>query len=636
MAKQTKYHSAYFAQILKGFTLTLMTFLIVLGINLVNHAGQQSNNHFSLLQPAKVAADDVTDVKEVKYVLHGVDLYGDPIDVPFNNKTITMQSTEKLFDSSIDASEYLKMSFDNGRYTFRAYYSDQKTESGKMYFRDQDDHEMNFKLVYTNWPKRLAGTSVVNIYVVYEDHQSTKPNKITLTADAQNKEPDKTKRFYTDVNGNELKKPQIYNNADVPKYDPDFPLTIGNYKFTALAMRKPNNAGTYVFSADKLFAGLRADVPIGDITYQHIYPLELLTYYGTVLSNLDPGSTTTYVYEKFANKLTIQYLDENGKPIANQKEQEKMIPLNENYSETAPEISGYTLTSEKTLTGKLSADTTITFKYKSNKVTPPTPKPGPSTLDVKPDVTPSTPEFPTHPTMPDGTQLPNYAQVQGGAVYSLKKVYLYKNANFKQSQRIASYTKKPRINRPMFVVLNYAKDNQGRLRYYVKDVNHHSKTAGKKGYITASWSSVRPVYYQSNHQQITVINPTGVYEYTNKNLTGKVKNVKQGTTLKVTKIIRHNLTTRYQLANGHYITGNRKLVTNGKTKQPQKIKVKKTIYRYNNVNFGKRTKLIKKGTVLKVKSWTYSDRYSAKKHGTMRYQVAGGYITANNKYVKVY
>lgn len=46
MAKQTKYHSAYFAQILKGFTLTLMTFLIVLGINLVNHAGQQSNNHF--------------------------------------------------------------------------------------------------------------------------------------------------------------------------------------------------------------------------------------------------------------------------------------------------------------------------------------------------------------------------------------------------------------------------------------------------------------------------------------------------------------------------------------------------------------------------------------------------------------
>ncbi len=46
MAKQTKYHSAYFAQILKGFTLTLMTFLIVLGINLVNHAGQQSNNQF--------------------------------------------------------------------------------------------------------------------------------------------------------------------------------------------------------------------------------------------------------------------------------------------------------------------------------------------------------------------------------------------------------------------------------------------------------------------------------------------------------------------------------------------------------------------------------------------------------------
>ncbi|KRK89511.1 DUF5776 domain-containing protein [Lentilactobacillus sunkii] len=631
MANSSKNERRYFTCLLKGFTVALMTLLIIFGINLFNRDNSENDHHFSLFRSTQVSAD----VNEVKYVLHGVDLYGDPIDVPFNNQEITVRSTDKYFDTYFDASKYLKMSFDNGRYTFRGFYNDQKTDIGKMYFRDQKDTTMNFTFVDVNWPKRLADVSVTNVYFVFEDHQSTKPNKITLTPDAQNKESDKVKIFYTDIYGKQLKESKTYLNADLPKRDPNFPTTIGNYKFTALVMRKPKSDGTYVFSADKLFAGLRADVPVNDITYQHIYPLDVLTYYGTVLTNLDPGSTNTYVYEKFANTLTIRYLDENGQPIASQKDQTKTIPANESYNETAPDIAGYTLISDKNLTGKLSQDTTITFKYKKSNVTPPNPGPGP-TPDVKPDVKPTVPVFPTRPTMPDGTQLPNYAGAKGGVVYSLNKIYLYKHANFKKSQRIAAYTKKPRINRPMFVVLNYAKDSQGKLRYIVKDVNHHSKTSGMKGYLTASWRFVRPVYYQSNHKKVTVINPTGVNEYTNKNLTGKVRNLKQGTTLKVIGFVHHNLTTRYQLANGNYVTGNRKLVISGETKQPQKIKVKKVIYRYNNADFSKRNKLIKKGSILKVKSWTYSDRYSAKKHGTMRYHVPGGYVTANSKYVNVY
>ena len=73
----------------------------------------------------------------------------------------------------------------------------------------------------------------------------------------------------------------------------------------------------------------------------------------------------------------------------------------------------------------------------------------------------------------------------------------------------------------------------------------------------------------------------------------------------------------------------------GKHTQPTKIKVKKSIYLYKNVDFGKRLKHIKKGTILKVKKWDYSYQYSTTTFGAKRYLVAGGYVTANTHFVKV-
>ncbi len=64
-------------------------------------------------------------------------------------------------------------------------------------------------------------------------------------------------------------------------------------------------------------------------------------------------------------------------------------------------------------------------------------------------------------------------------------------------------------------------------------------------------------------KSITVIAKKGVNAYQNANLTKKAKNYKKGTHLKVKKIVRHNLTSRYQLSNGDYITGNKKLVIQG-------------------------------------------------------------------------
>lgn len=366
---------------------------------------------------------------------------------------------------------------------------------------------------------------------------------------------------------------------------------------------------------------------------------------GTIPSQFtDSNQEFTYVYGQLAKPVTVHYVDAaTQQTIA----PDKTFPLktDKNYPGIVDDpydvskdykinINGYTYKDVKAgsdpVTGTLGeTGKTVTYEYtKNSNPTPPNPGPGP-----KPEPTPQPTPTPT-PTVTMQPSTPGIAK-KGEAVYALKKIYMYSNKDFKKSERIASYAKKPRINRPMFVVTDYAKSKAGNLRYVVRDVNHHSKTAGKKGYITADYAYVRPVYYHSSHKTLTVINPSGVNEYKNKNLSGKVKNFKQGTQLKVKGFVKHNLTTRYLLSNGHYITGNRKLVIAGSQKQPKQIKVKKAIYRYNNANFGKRTKHIKNGTVLKVKKWEYSHPYSATTFGAKRYAVAGGYVTANSKYVKV-
>ena len=100
--------------------------------------------------------------------------------------------------------------------------------------------------------------------------------------------------------------------------------------------------------------------------------------------------------------------------------------------------------------------------------------------------------------------------------------------------------------------------------------------------------------------------------------------------------MKHNLTTRYMLGNGNFITANRKLVINGRQKQPKRVVVKKAINRYTTVNTTKKNGHYKKGTKISIKAYDYSHKYDNTKSGTKRFQVKGGYITANPKFVKVY
>ena len=183
----------------------------------------------------------------------------------------------------------------------------------------------------------------------------------------------------------------------------------------------------------------------------------------------------------------------------------------------------------------------------------------------------------------------------------------------------------------MFVVTGYS----GSQYYQVRDVNHGSATYGRKGYITTNAKYVIPVYYGSMHRQVTVVNPKGVNAYRNADLSSKVKNYRQGTVIKVYQLVNHNLTTRFYIGNGQYITANKKMVFAGTYKQPKSIKVTHAIYLYKDLNLTQRRKLVKKGTVLKVKKWDYTVAKSASATGSKRYLVAGGYVTANPRFVKV-
>lgn len=240
-----------------------------------------------------------------------------------------------------------------------------------------------------------------------------------------------------------------------------------------------------------------------------------------------------------------------------------------------PSVNGYTADHNSVIiekvTGQATAptDKNITVKFTSASVTPSNPDSGTFTVNQGTPISKGGNSGaswnPMRPIDPNGTGLPNYAVVKGSVVYATKKIYLYRNANFKSSERIAAYSKVKRINRPMFVVIGYERSSAGALRYKVRDVNHGKKTAGKGGYLTANKKYVVNGYYKtlpSNHR-MTVISTNGIHAYKNANLTGKAKTYKRGTHIRVKRIVKHNLTTRYQLTNGYYVTANKKLIIQG-------------------------------------------------------------------------
>jgi len=222
--------------------------------------------------------------------------------------------------------------------------------------------------------------------------------------------------------------------------------------------------------------------------------------------------------------------------------------------------------------------------------------------------------------------------VKGLKIYSKKAIYLYKNATFNKSQRLASYAKKTRVEAPVFTVTSEAKSKNGALRYKV------TTEAGKTGYVTANSAYTAPLYWAGNYKTLYVINPAGTYEYksTKFSKSNRVKLLKQSTVVKVKKVVKSGLTTRYLLTNGNYISGNKEWTSPTKPTKPAKVQNKGALNLYSYVNLKHEIKHYKASSkhVFTVKKWDYSNGRAQHKGNTLRYKVAGGYISGNTKLVK--
>lgn len=300
--------------------------------------------------------------------------------------------------------------------------------------------------------------------------------------------------------------------------------------------------------------------------------------------------------------VTIHYVDSTGKTLKPDKT--LTGSLGSHYTATPLAITGYTLsqtTGEENGTFDTTAKT-ITYTY---------------TKDPLVDV---------------GGLAP-----KNTVISATKKIGLYRQTTFTKQDCKQWYAKKSRINRPMFVVTGYAKSKNGVKRYHVKDVNHSSKTNGQTGYVTANAKYVAHAYYATKHQRVTVINPQGINAYSQKDLTGQAAHYQQGQVLKVKRIVRHNLTTRFVLSDGHYITANKSLVQAGKVTMPSRVRAKGALNRYTDVQLTRKNRYYSKkaSATFTVKGWAYTNANNFGKRDTLRYRVAGGYITGNRHLITV-
>lgn len=141
-------------------------------------------------------------------------------------------------------------------------------------------------------------------------------------------------------------------------------------------------------------------------------------------------------------------------------------------------------------------------------------------------------------------------------VSPIRKIGLYQHPTFTAKARSRWYPRQSRTQRPMLKVLGYAHSKNGLLRYRVKDVSPGA--SGQTGYITARTDYIVNTYYQTTATKIKVL--WGLNSYTNRQLTGQRRHFAKNKIVRVKRLVTHNLTTRYQLSNGQYVSANKRLV----------------------------------------------------------------------------
>ncbi|NLR09993.1 MULTISPECIES: DUF5776 domain-containing protein [Lactobacillaceae] len=339
--------------------------------------------------------------------------------------------------------------------------------------------------------------------------------------------------------------------------------------------------------------------PQSDGTY-HVNGALAATARATIIINpvfkADQPDVTPTPTPTPSQPITIHYVDEQGQQL----KPDKLLTgaWGENYQAKPLTIAGYTLV-------KTTGDETGTFSENARSITYTYAK---STADV---ATPS-------------------------IIAATRKVGLYQSPDFSQKTRQSWYAKRSQSNRPLFKVTGSTTSKAGTLRYHVKDINAQSQTVGHTGYITANTKYVTQAYYAKRPQRLTVINPQGLNAYTQKNLTGKRAHYRQGQVLQVKQVVKHNATTRFMLKNGTYVSGNKHLVFAGKQVMPKRVQAKTALNRYTTPNLTKRNHHYAKKAhaTFKVLGWDYANANDFSKRDPLRYRVAGGYITANQQFVR--
>lgn len=162
---------------------------------------------------------------------------------------------------------------------------------------------------------------------------------------------------------------------------------------------------------------------------------------------------------------------------------------------------------------------------------------------TQPDTDNNNNNTPSTPTTPGTSNDHPYS------VYATRAMRLHKNVSLTSPTK--SYKKQSRAKAPSFKIQGVAYDKNGKKRY---------KVSG--GYITASSKYVADSHFRSNKvRQVRVLsNRVNSYKDVKLSKNQKVRSYKKGTKIKVSRIVKYGRTTRFQLPNGRYITGNKQLL----------------------------------------------------------------------------
>ncbi|WP_261809639.1 DUF5776 domain-containing protein [Levilactobacillus humaensis] len=337
------------------------------------------------------------------------------------------------------------------------------------------------------------------------------------------------------------------------------------------------------------------DQPLPQLPIDGSDPISLEPYPGYNTPDADPTATTGLFTQNSASPVHVTYKSSDGKAdLPDDHDLNGMIGTTITDSDVFPDIPGYTSRQKSiTLTDK---PQNLTVFYQKN------------------------------PSVPSNSETDNGIGNSSFKVYGKQKFYRYKNVDFKKSERVQKYVKKPRIYAPVFTVVGTATSKAGNPRYKLSDGT----------YITAKSDYVAKLYWQKmTTQTMYVTNPKGIKTHATTIFNDQISRLKQGTAVPVTKLVKVGNVTRYELPDGTYITGSKCYVTPNKPKTVIKVQGRDGRNRYSDVNLNERLQHYKKGHVFKVTGWDYSHGWNTAVHGTKRYKVAGGYITGNPKLVKI-